>query len=136
MKQEILILALLVFTGLPGFCGDTYWYQGNRTMFLHNKNLSLFSKTYKHNGLKYYGCFGYFNSENAKFQGKVFASESACISFDYGNYTLGVDKVYFHFKDIKNPVHISGSAHYFSNTNILRDVMLALPVAGDGWLNN
>lgn len=122
--------------GLPGVCGDTYWQPSNPTFFLHNKNLSLFSKTYKHNGLEYYGCFGYFNKTNAQFQGKVFASETACVRFDYGNYTIAVDKTYFHFKDIKNPVHIPGKPYYFNNMEVLRDVMLALVVSGDGWLNN
>lgn len=133
--KKILVLVLLLLMGLPGFSAQ-YWESSNRTFFLHNKNLSLFSKTYKHSNLNYYGCFGYLNSSNAKFQGKPFASETACINFDYGNYTLSVDKVYFHFKDVKNPVHIPGKAYYFNSAEVLRDTMLALPITGDGWLNN
>lgn len=133
--KKIFILVLLLLIGLPGFCGDTYWYPGKHTVFLHNKNLALFNKTYNHYKLEYYGCFAYTNVEKAKLNGKVFASETACLRLDYANYEISVEDVFFHFKDIKNPTHVPGKAYYFKNQQILREAIIALMVADDGWLN-
>lgn len=134
--KKILVLVLLLLSGLPGFCADTYWYPSYPTFFLHNKSLSLFSKTYKHNELEYYGCFSFLNEAQAKLKGRVFASETACIYFDYGNFKTEIDRVYFHFNDKEKFEHIQGQPFYFKKPEILREVMLALTVAGDGWLGH